>query len=236
MTLSSRIQIGVSGCLLGQAVRYDGGHKHHHYLTRSLARRFELVPVCPEVGIGMGVPRPPIRLVGRVAAPRALGREDPSLDVTAKLAAYGRQQARLLAGLSGYIFKSRSPSCGLKKVPVYSGARVADGRGLYADAFMSRHPWLPAEEESVLDDPNACELFLQRVAAYRAWQELIAGGLTGVRLRQFHAAHVSLLAARGAKALARVAAGAGSGRVKKIVAEKYLAGFMTALMDDHADR
>jgi uncharacterized protein YbbK (DUF523 family)/uncharacterized protein YbgA (DUF1722 family) len=177
--------------------------------------------VCPEVGIGMGVPRPPIRLVGPVRAPRARGRDDATLDVTAELAAYGRRQAGRLDDISGYLFKSRSPSCGLTDVPVFTGARSRPGRGIYAAAILARHPWLPAEDEQGIADAARRDHFFERVFAYRRWQALEAP------LAAFHAAHECVLLAhrpRAAKALEKIAAGG-----KRAVRE-YLAGFMTALV------
>jgi uncharacterized protein YbbK (DUF523 family) len=169
MTTSRRIRIAVSSCLLGQRVRYDGGHKRERYIVQRLARRFVLVPVCPEVAIGMGVPRPPIHLVGDPRSPRAVGVDDPSLDVTRKLERYGRRQTRALAGVSGYIFKARSPSCGLEGVKVY-GRRggVRPGRGVYARAFLARHPKLPAIEEDALRDRKRRAQFIEQVLAYDA--------------------------------------------------------------------
>ena len=134
----NRIRLAISSCLLGQEVRYDGGHKRDAYLVGTLGRYFEFVPVCPEVAIGLGVPRAPIRLVGRPGTARAVGRQDPSLDVTAKLAAYGRKMGRALDDVSGYVLKSRSPSCGIERVPVYDGDKARPGRGIYADAFLAR--------------------------------------------------------------------------------------------------
>ena len=110
------IRLGISGCLLGQKVRYDGNHQRDSYITLTLRKYFEFVPVCPEVAIGLGVPRPPIRLVGNPAAPRAVGVADPTLDVTRKLTVYGQRMARTLDDISGYILKSRSPSCGMERV------------------------------------------------------------------------------------------------------------------------
>jgi uncharacterized protein YbbK (DUF523 family) len=118
----SRIRLGISSCLLGQKVRFDGNHKHDSFLTGTLGQFFEWVPVCPEVAIGLGIPRPPIRLVGSPASPRAVGVKDASIDMTDKLAAYGKRQAHALGDLSGYIFKSKSPSCGMERVKVYQRA------------------------------------------------------------------------------------------------------------------
>lgn len=225
----SRIRLAISSCLLGQEVRYDGGHKRDSYLAGTLGRYFEFVPVCPEVGIGLGVPRPPIRLVGRPGSARAVGREDPSLDVTTKLAIYGCKMARALDDVSGYVLKSRSPSCGIERVPVHDGDKVRLGRGIYADAFLALHPQLPAEEEDRFGDPDLRDNFLERVFAYRRWQQLSARGVNAAHLVEFHAAHKLALMAHSPRAvteLGRIVAR--SGRVRGVAAE-YLTGFMAAL-------
>ncbi|MGN2392788.1 DUF523 domain-containing protein, partial [Pelomicrobium sp. G1] len=111
-----RIRIGISSCLLGAEVRFDGGHKRDAYLTETLARYFEFVPVCPEVAIGLGVPRETIRLVRCPQGIRAVGARDPSQDFTDRLETYGRRMAAELKGLCGYVFKRASPSCGMERV------------------------------------------------------------------------------------------------------------------------
>jgi len=227
-----RIRIGISSCLLGARVRYDGNHKLDAFVTETLGKFFEFVPVCPEVGIGMGVPRPPIRLVGEVASPRAVGREDPTLDVTARLRTYGERMARELTDLSGYIFKSKSPSCGLERVPVYAahGPANRQGRGLFAAAFLAAQPWLPAEEEGRLCDPDLRENFIERVYAFRRWQELEQSGVTAARLVDFHARHKLALMAHDVeayRALGRLVARA-ERRVARTLAHDYLGHFMQA--------
>src|SRR3569623_83248 len=138
MTLSAtaqldKVRVGISACLLGERVRYDGNHKHDAYITGTLAKVFEFVAVCPEVAFGRGVLRPPIRLVGEAAEPRAVGVADPELDVTAALSAYGRRMAVKLDDISGYIIKAKSPSCGLLRVKGYqAGAASLRGGGVYA--------------------------------------------------------------------------------------------------------
>ena len=229
----SRIRLGISSCLLGQKVRYDGNHKHDSYLTGTFGRFFEWVPVCPEIAIGLGVPRPPIRLTGSPAAPRAVGVKDESIDVTDRLAAYGRKQARALDDISGYIFKSKSPSCGMERVKVYqsSGAPAANGRGVYADAFLSARPWLPAEEEGRLSNPRLRENFIERVFVYHRWQELLARGLTAGRLVEVHARHKLMLMAHDVeayRALGRYVAQAGN-RNLKALAPDYISRLMEAL-------
>lgn len=229
----NRVRIGVSACLLGQRVRYDGGHKRDRFVAETLARHFELVPVCPEVGVGLRVPREPIRLVGNPERPRAVGTRTPSLDVTDTVSAYARSMAGELAELSGYIFKSRSPSCGMERVPVYraQGVPVGRGRGLYAAELMRLRPMLPCEEEGRLNDPGLRESFIERVLAYRRWQELVARGITAERLVAFHTAHKLILMAHGSRrlrALGRLVAQAGDGPPGEL-ARSYGPLFMRAL-------
>lgn len=229
---SHRIRLGISSCLLGQKVRFDGNHKQDGFITGTLSNYFEFVPVCPEMAIGLGVPRPPIRLTGDPRAPRAVGVDDPSLDVTERLARYGARQARTLGDLSGYIFKARSPSCGMERVKVYGSHEPAKaGRGIYADAFLAGQPWLPAEEEVRLTDPGLRDNFLERVFAYRRWQVLEAQGITAARLIAFHSAHKLMLLAHGNghdRSLGRLVAQA-SGRRARAIAHRYLERFMGAL-------
>src|SRR3569832_1847803 len=154
MTLSAtaaqhdKVRVGISACLLGERVRYDGNHKHDAYITGTLAKVFEFVAVGPEVAIGMGVPRPPIQLVGEAAQPRAIGVGDPALDVTAALTAYGRRMAVELDDISGYIFKAKSPSCGLLRVGGgRAGAAGPRGGGGGARGGARRRPGGPAGGE-----------------------------------------------------------------------------------------
>jgi uncharacterized protein YbgA (DUF1722 family)/uncharacterized protein YbbK (DUF523 family) len=230
---TDRIRIGVSSCLLGERVRYDGADKRDAYIADTLGAVFELVPVCPEVAIGMGVPRPPIRLVGDPQPPRALGVDDPGLDVTAPLTAFGRRMAVELDDIGAYIFKSRSPSCGPARVKVYGAGKAprAQGVGLYAREIMSRQPLLPVEEEGRLGEPLRLDNFIERIFAYRRWQQLLASGFTAAGLMEFHARHKLILMAHGAvyyRALGRLAA-EGKGLRPARLCEDYGIGFMAAL-------
>jgi uncharacterized protein YbgA (DUF1722 family)/uncharacterized protein YbbK (DUF523 family) len=232
-TSHRRIRLGISSCLLGEKVRYDGADKRDGYISGTLARFFELVPVCPEVAIGLGVPRPPIRLVGSATAPHAVGIANPDLDVTGKLAAYGRRMAHRLDDISGYILKSKSPSCGMERVKVYNrrGGLAGSGRGIYAAALMSTLPLLPVEEEDSLRDPGLRENFFERVFAYRRWQDMTAAGLTAARLIEFHTSHKLTLMAHHIDAyrrLGRLVAGA-SRRNARDLSARYIRGFMAAL-------
>lgn len=227
------IRLGISSCLLGQRVRYDGNHKHDGFITGTLGRFFEFVPVCPEVAIGLGVPRAPIRLVGPASAPRAVGIDDPALDVTDQLDAYGRRMARELDDISGYIFKSKSPSCGMERVKVYhrGGMPAKHGRGIYATAFLAACPGLPAEEEGRLNDPRLRENFIERVFCYRRWQALEASGLTPARLVEFHTRHKLALLAHGTETyrrLGRLVAQAGKKGLRDL-ADEYIRRFIDAL-------
>ena len=200
---SSRIQLGVSACLVGERVRYDGGDRQNRYVTDILGRLFHLIPLCPEVAIGLGTPRPPIRLQGSADNPAAVTADDPPLDVGESLRAYGRRTADRLDGISGYIFKSRSPSCGVYGVKIHdrTGRAWAQGTGLYAREIMRALPMLPVEEEGRLNEPAIRENFLERVFAYRRWQQLHADGLTADALLRFHAAHELTLMAHGRQQL-----------------------------------
>lgn len=225
--------MGVSACLLGQPVRYDGGHKRHRFVADCLDRYFALVAVCPENAIGLGTPRKPIRLVGAPESPRAIGIDSESLDVTGQLMEYGRRMAVRLGSISGYVFKSKSPSCGMERIKVYGrgGSPRRIGRGLYAAEIMRANPLLPVEDEDRLNDPARRENFIERLHAYRRWQDLIADGITPEALVEFHARHKLILMAHGAhraRALECLLAHAGSRPIWPLAAE-YGASFMNAL-------
>ena len=230
---NEKIRIGVSSCLLGERVRYDGDHKRDDFITDTLGITCEFVSVCPEVAIGMGVPRPPIRLTGDPVSPRALGVTDPDLDVTAALTAYGRRMARELDDIDAYIFKSRSPSCGTARVKVYAAGKTprAQGIGLYAREIMAQQPLLPVADEEQLADPAARDNFIERVFAYRRWRRLLNSGFTPAKLVEFHSVHKLTLMAHGAvycRALGRLAAQGKAQRPRQL-SEQYGAGFMEAL-------
>ncbi|PMY66456.1 MULTISPECIES: DUF523 and DUF1722 domain-containing protein [Pseudomonas] len=197
-TQADKPRIAISACLLGAPVRYNGGHKESRLCSQALAEFFEFVPLCPEVAIGLGTPREPIRLMGDPRQPRAVGSVDQTMDVTRALTDYGQRMAAELDSLCGYIFMQKSPSCGLERVKVYQDqGRPAElsGRGIHAQAFCSRHPDLPVEEDGRLKDPVLRENFLTRVFAYSAWQDVLRQGLSRRRLTDFHARYKYLLMA-----------------------------------------
>ena len=148
---SSSIKVGISSCLLGQSVRYDGGHKRSALCIDELAQLFEFVPTCPEAGAGLGVPRPAVHLVGAPDAPRARGISDPALDVTERLQAYAGERVPQLTDLCGYVFIRNSPSCGLHDVKLYADdGRLleATSRGIFAAAFVSASTRIPVDTSS----------------------------------------------------------------------------------------
>lgn len=195
--MPSSIAIGISSCLLGEQVRYDGGHKHDHYLSDTLGAFFRFVPVCPEVGCGLPVPREAMRLEGDPAAPRLMTGKS-RLDLTARMQEYCRQKVVELEreDLCGFIFKKGSPSSGLFRIKVYqSGMPARVGRGLFAAAVVEHFPLLPVEEEGRLHDLALRENFIERVFAYRRWKDLLGQGRKIGPLIEFHTAHKLLLMA-----------------------------------------
>ncbi|MEP6601423.1 MAG: DUF523 domain-containing protein [Nitrospirota bacterium] len=163
------LRIGISQCLLGDKVRYDGGHKCDSFLIEALGRDVDWVPVCPEVELGLGTPREPIRLVGDPRAPR-LVTITTGIDHTDAMNRFARRRIGQLEALdlSGYVFKADSPSCGITQVPLFNqDIETNNGIGLFARAFIEYFPLIPIEEESRLHDSQAVNRFLERVLAYR---------------------------------------------------------------------
>ncbi|MBI4382827.1 MAG: DUF523 domain-containing protein [Nitrospinae bacterium] len=166
----AKIRVGVSACLIGQNVRWDGGHKRDDVVADVLGRLFEWVPVCPEVEAGMGAPREAVGLYGGRERPLMLG-NDFGTDWTEKMILYSmkRIEELIALGICGFIFKSKSPSCGMAGVPVYAepeNGLMRLGRGMFSDAFMKRYPSIPAEDESRLNDPGIRGNFIVRVFDY----------------------------------------------------------------------
>ncbi len=229
-----RVRVGVSSCLLGEAVRYDGGHKHNPHVEGGLSRFLELIPICPEMAIGLGVPREPIHLVaGAGEAIRVIGVHNREKDVTESLRAYGRRIGRERTDLHGYIFKGSSPSCGQRNVPVHKpdGAVQATAPGAFADALMIQCPHLPVEEGQGLADPARRASFIERVFAHERFQQQVATDPTPQALMAFHSAHKPLVRAYDAEAVHRLErriASAGSGDINER-ASAYLAELMAIL-------
>jgi len=228
------LRLGISACLLGHEVRYDGGHKRDPFLAETLGRFVEWVPVCPEVELGLGVPREPIRLEGDPAAPRLVAASSRR-DLTRAMTRLARARAAELARLDlvGYVFKKDSPSCGMERVRVHGegGRPLRRGTGLFARALMERLPLLPVEDEGRLHDAALRARFIERVFAYARWKGAVAAGMTRRRLAAFHAAHERLLRANhptACRRLGALVANAGK-RPPRAVVAAYGAGFMEAL-------
>ena len=173
-----KIRLGISSCLLGEKVRYDGGHKLDHYLKETLGRYVDWLPVCPEVEYGLPVPREAMRLIGNAGAAR-LVTTHTGIDHTDGMQRWAAQRLAELEreDLCGFVFKSRSPSSGMRGVNVYtpSGIPVPRGVGIFAGAFMERFPLIPVEDDGRLQDPALRENFIERVFVFRRWKKLQNG-------------------------------------------------------------
>lgn len=187
------IRIGVSACLLGDQVRFDGGHKRDSFLVETFGQYVDWVPICPEVDIGLGTPRESIRLVRGSKGVRLVGPRSGT-DLTIRMRRYARGRVAELADadLDGYVLKKDSPSCGLHRVRVYGAEGqppVRDGRGLFAEELAAKLPELPMEEEGRLSDPRLRENWVERVFVYARLKALFAGRWTVGDLVAFHTAH-----------------------------------------------
>ncbi len=228
------IRLGVSSCLLGNEVRFDGGHKRDRFVTDLLGRFVEWVPVCPEVEVGMDTPRPALRLVGDEDSVRMVEIKS-GLDHTKAMKRYSAQRVRALRGLDlcGYILKKDSPSCGMTRVKVYGnkGMATRQGRGLYASVLMEAYPNLPCEDEGRLNDPKLRENFIERVFAYQRLSDLFRSRWTRGQVVAFHTAHKLQLMAHSTVAyreLGRLVA-ALKQTPRAVFREQYEGGFMRAL-------
>ena len=235
VSVTGKPKIAISACLLGENVRFNGGHKQSPLCSQTLSDYFDFVPLCPEVAIGLGIPREPIRLVGDPLQPQAVGTVHRELNVTGALDEYGQRMAAKHTDLCGYIFMQKSPSCGLERVKVYrdNGTPVeGGGRGIYAQAFCARHPNLPVEEDGRLHDPVLRENFLTRVFVYATWQQLLAQGLTRHQLLAFHSRYKYLLMAHSPahyKSLGNLLGSMSKDCDLPVLATEYFSELMTAL-------
>ena len=211
----NKITIGVSSCLLGNKVRFDGGHKHDRYITGTLGTFFEFMPVCPEFECGLPVPRESMRLVGDPGDPLLLTSRT-GVDHTARMKDWARSRVEGLADndLCGFIFKSKSPSSGMERVKVYGKNNMprAVGVGLFARVFKERFPLIPVEEEGRLHDMVLRENFIESVFVYRRWRS-VASDFNLDKLVHFHTDHKMLLRSHSEKhyrELGRIVAKAGN--------------------------
>jgi uncharacterized protein YbgA (DUF1722 family)/uncharacterized protein YbbK (DUF523 family) len=200
----SRIRVGISTCLMGENVRYDGGHKLDRFLRDTLGRYVEYVPVCPEVECGLSIPREAMRLVGEVECPRLVTIRT-RVDHTERMLTWARRRVGELEReqLCGFIFKRGSPSSGMERVKVYSEAGMPSmtGVGIFARAFMEHFPLLPVEEEGRLHDPRLRENFIERLFTLRRWRETLARGRSRRNLIEFHTRNKLLVMSHSPKIL-----------------------------------
>ena len=194
------VRILISSCLLGEKVRYDGGHKRDPLLVETLGRFFEYVPVCPELECGLPVPREPMRLSGTPDAPSLLGAASKT-DFTEFMLAWRRKKLRNIdqLDLSGYICRKESPSCGMDRVKVYCGSDASErvGAGFFTKAFTERFPLIPVEEDGRLQDPSVREMFIGRVFTLRRFRNSLRQGKSRRALANFHADHKLLILSHG---------------------------------------
>jgi len=234
MTISkSKIRVGISSCLLGERVRWDGEDRRDVH-ARTLRRYFEWVLVCPEVEAGMGVPREPVSLIGPPGKVRMRGRET-NQDWTAAMLRYARRRVRRLESenLCGYLFKYRSPSCGIARVPIHTaaGEPAWHGAGLFARTFCEHFPLIPVEDEDRLKHAAIRKNFMLRVFSYSRLRAFLKTRYSSQRLRDFHKKNVKLIAShsvRHAAALAQLIAHA-KRLSPPILKQRYGALFMEAL-------
>jgi uncharacterized protein YbgA (DUF1722 family)/uncharacterized protein YbbK (DUF523 family) len=197
-----KIRIGVSTCLLGEAVRYNGGHAHDRYVTETLGQYMEFVPVCPEMEAGFGLPREPVHLEGDPASPRLVTVRTQK-DLTDTMMNWAQRRVRELEkeDFCGFIFKSKSPSSGMERVKVYTdkGMAVKKGIGLFARAFMEHFPLIPVEEEGRLHDPHLRENFIERIFTLNRWRQMLKEKRSAGALVKFHTRHKLLILSHSTK-------------------------------------
>jgi uncharacterized protein YbgA (DUF1722 family)/uncharacterized protein YbbK (DUF523 family) len=230
--MDGKIRLGISSCLLGGKVRYDGGHKLDHFLRDTLGNYVDWVPVCPEVEMGLSVPRETMRLIGTPEAPR-LKTIRTGKDYTDRMLKWAIKRLDEIEkeDLCGFVFKSRSPSSGMKAVKVYdeSGVPRNKGTGIFAGAFIERFPLLPVEDEGRLNDPVLRENFIERIFVYRRWKDFLRSTGSIAQLITFHTKHKLLILSHSTKhysILGRLVADA-----KKYKTEEIRTDYLTYLME-----
>jgi uncharacterized protein YbgA (DUF1722 family)/uncharacterized protein YbbK (DUF523 family) len=201
--MNNKIKIGVSSCLLGEEVRWNGGHKKDRYVQGVLDKYFDYVPICPEVDVGMGTPRETVALYGTLENHKMISKKS-QIDWTGKMTKYmnGRISELGKIDLCGYIFKSKSPSCGIGRVPIYSefgSSKVRHGPGMFASAFIKTVPLIPVEDEGRLHDPVIKENFIVRVFCFHRLQALLEHRFAMGALVSFHTKHKFLILSHSKK-------------------------------------
>lgn len=237
--MDNKLKIGISACVMGEPVRYDRGHKKSNFCVEQLSDFAEFKPVCPEMAIGLPVPRPTIRQIisDNIIS---VSRPDGSGDVTEKLKAFGEQAAKKYNDLAGFVFCAKSPSCGMERVKVYhhhGKGSESTGVGLFAEQVMKGNPLLPCEENGRLNDPIIRENFITRIFTYQKWLDLQTEGITKHKLIAFHSSHKYLVMSHHVesyRALGRLLARADIALDE--LAGQYISGLMAALKNKASRR
>jgi uncharacterized protein YbgA (DUF1722 family)/uncharacterized protein YbbK (DUF523 family) len=197
-----KIKLGISTCLLGENVRYDGGHKLDRFLTDTLGQYVEYVPVCPEVECGLPIPRESMHLEGDPESPRLVTSKTKQ-DMTERMVRWAKRRVVELEeeDLCGFVFKSDSPSSGMERVRVYNekGMPVKKGTGMFARIFMEHFPLLPVEDEGRLHDPELRENFIERIFTLRRWREVLTKRESRGNVVDFHTKHKLLILSHSPK-------------------------------------
>jgi uncharacterized protein YbgA (DUF1722 family)/uncharacterized protein YbbK (DUF523 family) len=200
--MEDKIRLGVSTCILGENVRYDGGHKRDRFIMETLGQFVEFVPVCPEVECGLGIPRESMHLEGDPESPRLVTTRT-KIDHTERMVTWARTRVKELEAedLCGFIFKSRSPSSGMERVKIYNekGMATKNGVGMFAKIFMDHFPLLPVEEDGRLHDVRLRENFIERIFALKRWRELLGSKRSRGKLVSFHTEHKLLILSHSPK-------------------------------------
>ena len=231
--MKNKITIGTSSCLLGSPVRHDGSHKRDRFITDILSEYFEFQPFCPETAIGMSIPRPAIRLVKLDNTIRLVESDNAEMDYTSVMKQTSSNYAQELNHLSGYILKSKSPSCGMERVNLYNAKGHAEkkGVGLFANELMLSNPHLPVEEEGRLHDARIRENFIERVFAYHRWKEMIDTDYSVNGLMNFHKQHKFILLAHNESIYRKIGKLVAEATAENldITAKAYIDGFTDAM-------
>ena len=232
--LSDRPQIGVSACLAKQAVRFDGGFIANKFVNDECSSFFDIHTVCPEVEMGLGIPRPVIQLRDFEGEIRLVYSKNPEKQITNTMREFSERRIKCLPPLDGYIFKKDSPSCGVFNVPVKnnkSGMRKRNGTGIFAQEFKNKHPNVPTEDEGRLNDKPIRENFLERIYAHYRWRQIAQADNPVASFREYHKNYKLILMAKDNRAyrqLGRIAASVNKDNFSE-VSEQYFSLFMQAM-------
>ncbi|WP_394246310.1 YbgA family protein [Vibrio profundi] len=226
------IRVGVSACVVGEKVRFDSGHKQSNFVTKELTKVFSLIPICPEVGIGMSVPRPTIRLISNEERIALVETKDPTKDYTEQMLSYSRDKAKELINkeLCGYIVCAKSPTCGMERVKIYAHSQATkSGVGLYTQELQKAMPWLPIEEDGRLNDPVLKENFIARVYCLKDFYDSMEDAPSPGKIVAFHSRYKLTLMAHHPESYKKM--GKLVANVKQYEPQEFFQLYRLALME-----